>query len=63
MNAKIHVFDHPYFAVTKADGSFEIANVPVGTELTVYMWHEAKGKRTAKKMTSGDNPLDLEISK
>ncbi len=34
------VHDHPYYAVTKADGSFEIPNIPAG-EYTVKMWHEA----------------------
>ncbi len=66
MNAKVHVFDHPYFAVSKDDGSFEIKNVPIDTELTIYMWHESKAaKWEAKKMTfkKGDNSLELEISK
>jgi plastocyanin len=31
MRALIGVTDHPYFAVTKEDGSFEIKNVPPGT--------------------------------
>ncbi len=38
MKAFICVFDHPFFAVTKADGTFEI-NVPPG-EYTVTTWHE-----------------------
>jgi hypothetical protein len=29
-----------YFAVTKADGSFEIANLPAGEELEIQVWHE-----------------------
>jgi len=29
-----------YFAVTKADGSFEIPNLPAGEELDVQVWHE-----------------------
>ncbi|MEO6810677.1 MAG: carboxypeptidase regulatory-like domain-containing protein, partial [Isosphaeraceae bacterium] len=32
MNGWIMVFDHPYFALTKADGSFEIKGVPAGTQ-------------------------------
>jgi hypothetical protein len=29
-----------YFAVTKADGSFEIANLPAGEEVEIQAWHE-----------------------
>jgi len=32
-------FDHPYFAVTDADGKFEIREVPPG-KYTVVAWHE-----------------------
>lgn len=39
MHAWIHVFDHPYFAVTAADGRFRIPNVPPG-HYTVKIWHE-----------------------
>ena len=31
---------NPYFAVTKDDGSFEIANVPAGVPLTFKVWQE-----------------------
>ena len=36
------VLDHPYFAVTGKDGSFELKNVPPGT-YTVAAWHEKLG--------------------
>jgi len=29
-----------YFAVTKADGSFEIPNLPAGEEVEIQVWHE-----------------------
>ncbi|HEX3725257.1 MAG TPA: hypothetical protein VHV08_03400, partial [Pirellulales bacterium] len=29
-----------YFAVTKADGSFEIANLPAGEDVEIQAWHE-----------------------
>ena len=32
--------DSPYFAVTGADGAFEIPNLPAGVELTFSVWHE-----------------------
>ncbi len=34
-----------YIAVTKADGSFEIPNVPAGEDLVFQVWHENSGGR------------------
>lgn len=64
MNAKLWTFDQPYFAVTDKNGTFTIANVPIGEELAVWVWHEVPGKSEAKKHTfkEGENKLDLEIS-
>ena len=45
MNATIVATDHPYTAVTGADGSFELADVPAGT-YTVEVWHSELGKQT-----------------
>jgi len=42
MKAYIAVFDHPYFAVTGKDGSFDLKNVPPGT-YTLIAWHELYG--------------------
>ena len=42
MHAYIGVLEHPYFAVSKDDGSFEIANLPPGT-YTIATWHETLG--------------------
>ena len=39
MNAYWAGFDHPYFAVTDADGKFEISGVPPG-KYTLVAWHE-----------------------
>ena len=39
MNAYWAGFNHPYFAVTNADGKFEISGVPPG-KYTVVAWHE-----------------------
>ncbi|MEX0820057.1 MAG: methylamine utilization protein, partial [Pirellulaceae bacterium] len=43
MKASMMVCDHPYFAVTDADGSFSIPNVPAGVELEFRVWHEKAG--------------------
>jgi plastocyanin len=39
MGAWIGVVDHPFFAVTDADGKFEIKGLPAGT-YTLGVWHE-----------------------
>jgi hypothetical protein len=39
MTAWIGVFNHPYFAVTGADGSFSIPHIPAGT-YTLAAWQE-----------------------
>ena len=45
MTAYIGVVSHRYFAVSGGDGTFEIANVPVGT-YTIQTWHEGYGSLT-----------------
>jgi hypothetical protein len=42
MNARVFVFKHPYFAVTDADGKFEIKNAPAGT-YNIVMWQQGVG--------------------
>jgi len=42
MKGYIGVFDHPCFAVTGADGSFTIKNLPPG-KYTIEAWHEKFG--------------------
>ena len=39
MTGYVRVFDHPYYAVTDADGKFSIPNAPAGKYRVVY-WHE-----------------------
>jgi plastocyanin len=45
MRAYIGVLDHPYYAVTAADGSFTLKGLPPGT-YTVEAWHESLGTQT-----------------
>lgn len=42
MNAWVRVFDHPYFAVTSADGAFTIGHLPPG-HYRLKAWHERLG--------------------
>jgi plastocyanin len=45
MHAYVGVVDHPFFAVTKADGSFRLDGLPPGT-YTIEAWHERLGTQT-----------------
>jgi hypothetical protein len=42
MTGWVRVFDHPYFAVTDADGKFEIPQAPAG-KYRLVVWHEGCG--------------------
>ena len=61
--AFLAVFDHPYFAVTKPDGSFAIDGVPPGS-YTLHAWHErtkvAKEKVTVSAGGAGRVEVRLE---
>ena len=46
MSTYLGVFNHPYFAVTGPDGSFEIPGLPAGT-YTVEAWHERLGTQVS----------------
>jgi len=61
MSAYVGVLDHPHFAVTGADGSFEIENLPAGT-YTVEAWHEKAGTQTQKVTVSDDAPAAADFS-
>lgn len=62
MEAFVVAVQTPYFAVTKADGSYRIADVPDGT-YTVKVWHP-KLKGTQKSVTvAGATTADFEISR
>ena len=58
MESYVLVKDHPYVAVTDADGKFKIENLPVG-EYTFRVWHERQGKLNTEykvKVVAGKNP-------
>jgi hypothetical protein len=60
MNAYWVVTDHPYAAVSDADGKFKIENLPAG-EHTFRVWHERQGYLNREyKVTvkAGANKLD-----
>jgi hypothetical protein len=61
MSAFVHVFEHPFFAVSKPDGSFAIENVPPGT-YKVTAWHEKFGTQTKEVTVEAGKPLAAEFT-
>jgi hypothetical protein len=53
MSSYIHVVENPFYAVSAADGSFAIKNLPAGT-FTLEAWHEKLGTQIKEvTLTSG----------
>jgi plastocyanin len=52
MNSYAGVVAHPFFAVSKDGGAFEIKGLPAGT-YTIEAWHETLGTQTQKVMVDG----------
>jgi plastocyanin len=47
MEARVGLFDHPFYAVSKADGTFEIPQGLADGKYTVTAWHEKAKTATA----------------
>jgi plastocyanin len=60
MNAYVAVMGHPFFAVTGADGKYEIDGLPAGT-YEIELWHERLGTRT-ESVTVGDGAATLDYA-
>lgn len=61
MSAYIGVVDHPYFAVTGDDGSFEIGNLPPG-DYVLEAWHETYGTQTLNLTVGPDETGQADFS-
>jgi len=64
MHASIHVFEHPYYAVTDEAGVFELPQVPPGT-YQLHLWHELLGtqQETINIPAKGDSvTVNLEMA-
>jgi hypothetical protein len=68
MSGYVWAFDHPYAAVTKEDGTYEIKNVPTGVEMKIVAWHEVptfitkgKAKGDAITLKEGENTKDFTL--
>ena len=55
MRAYANVVTHPFFAVTKDDGTFEIKGLPPGT-YTIETWHERLGLQTQQVTIDAAKP-------
>jgi plastocyanin len=60
MSAFVLIAPTPYFAVTDADGSFEIKDVPPGT-YTLKTWSE-DGKATTQPVTVASGATNVELT-
>ncbi len=61
MNAYVGVVEHPYFAVTAADGSFTIGGLPAGT-YQVEAWHETLGTQSGEVTVAADGSASLNFT-
>ena len=61
MSAYLGVFDHPYFAVTDAQGHFELRDLPPG-EYVVEAWHERFGTRTVNVTVAPKETKEVSFS-
>lgn len=60
MRSYVAVFKHPFFAVTPADGSFTLRDVPPG-DYVVAAWHEKLGTQTQKVTIAPGESKTLEF--
>lgn len=61
MNAYAGVVAHPFFAVTTADGKFEIKGLPPGTFM-IEAWHEQLGSQTQTVTVDGTTPAKVSLA-
>lgn len=64
MSGYVWALDTPFAAVTNDKGEYEIKNVPAGSDLQIYVWHEpdqwvAKGEKITIK--EGENTKDFKV--
>lgn len=60
MSAYMGVLEHPFFAVTGADGTYSIEGLPAGT-YELEAWHEELGTRTASVTVTEDGSAEADF--
>ncbi len=61
MRGYIGVLEHPFFAVTDADGRFSIPQLPPGT-YTIEAWHERLGTQTQQITVAAKDSKTLDFT-
>jgi plastocyanin len=61
MGAYLAVLSHPFFAVTGADGKYEIKNIPAG-DYELSAWHEKLGTEKQKVSVHASGKLSIDWS-
>ena len=60
MRGYVHVFDHPFFAVTDDRGSFTVPNVPAGV-YTLKAWHEKAGVQSLELNVPDEGEIRIKL--
>jgi hypothetical protein len=61
MSSYIHIFPHPFFAITGDDGSYVISGVPPG-KYTLLVWHETLKTQTQLITLSAGEVKELDFT-
>jgi plastocyanin len=61
MNAFAAVLDHPFFAVSSTDGTFEITGLPPGTYV-IEAWHEELGSQTTEVTVAAQESMAADFT-
>ena len=61
MESYIFVLDHPFFAVTGEDGTYDISDVPAGT-YTLVAWHSRLGEHTQEITVGADGSVSADFT-
>lgn len=61
MNAYVGVLNHPFYAVTEANGTFTLKGLPAGT-YTIEAWHEKLGSQTQSVTVAAKESKDISFT-
>lgn len=61
MKGFVGVVSHPFFAVTKRDGAFELKDLPAG-KYTIEAWHEVYGTQEKEIEITEDKDITVEFT-